>query len=52
MDDNERAENELEEFGTEFDELMAKYSDIQIERDTHGDLIAYHTQVRNTKIYL
>lgn len=52
MDDKEKAERELEKFKKEFDELMAKYPDIYVGSDMHGDLRAKHAKVFNAKIYL
>ena len=52
MDDKERAERELEKFKREFDALLAKYPDIEVGSDMHGDLRARNTKVYNTKIYL
>jgi len=51
-DDKERAERELKKFKKEFDELMAKYPDIVVGSDIHGDLRARNNKVLNTKIYL
>jgi hypothetical protein len=51
-DDKEKAERELKKFKKEFDELMAKYPNILVGSDMHGDLRAKHAKEFNTKIYL
>jgi len=51
-DDKERADRELKKFKEKFNELMAKFPDILVGSDIHGDLRAHHAKFFNTKIYL
>jgi hypothetical protein len=52
MTDKEKAEKELKKFKNEFDKLMSKYPHVMVASNINGDLMAHHTAVYNTKIFI